>query len=141
MQVEPYLFFDGRCEEALEFYKGALGAEVTFMMRYKDSPEPAAPGGVPAEFGEKVVHAYFRIGETSIMAADDCTGQAKAFQGFSLSIRVPDAGKAATIFSALSDGGQVVTPLDKTFFSPAFGMVTDRFGVGWMVFVPGEESP
>ncbi len=130
--VQPYLFFNGRCEEALDFYRGALGAEVTMLMRFKDSPEPAmcAPGSE-----NKVMHASFRIGETTVMASDGrCQGQ-PSFQGFSLSLTVPDTAEADRLFGALAKGGQVQMPLAKTFFSPRFGMVADRFGVSWMIYV------
>jgi PhnB protein len=132
MQVQPYLFFDGRCDEAIEFYRSALGAEVTTLMRFKDSPDPnsCAPGA-----GDKVMHASLRIGQTEVMASDgDCTGAPK-FQGFSLSLTVPSEAEAERLFAALAKGGQVQVPLTKTFFSPRFGMVADRFGVSWMIYV------
>ena len=135
MQIQPYLFFDGRCEEALEFYRRALGAEVMMLMRFKDSPEPPAPGMVPPGAENKVMHTCFRIGEAMIMASDGrCVGQ-PSFAGFSLSITVPDEANAERLFASLADGGQVQMPLDKTFFSPRFGMVADRFGVSWMIVV------
>jgi PhnB protein len=135
MQVQPYLFFDGRCEEALDFYRRALGAEVQMLMRFKDSPEPHAPGMVPPGADNKVMHASFRIGDTTVMASDGrCLGKPN-FQGFSLSLTVPDVAQADRAFAALRDGGQVQMALDKTFFSPRFGMVTDRFGVLWMIIV------
>ena len=135
MQVEPYLFFDGRCEEALEFYKKALGAEVTVLMRYKDSPEPHQPGMIPPGSDNKVMHAAFRVGKTQVMASDGrCQGK-PSFQGFSLSIAAQDVAQADKLFAALADGGQVQMPLAKTFFSPRFGMVADRFGMGWMIIV------
>jgi PhnB protein len=134
MLVQSYLFFDGRCEEAVEFYRKTLGAEVKMLMRYKDSPQPHPPGMVRPGYENKVMHATFRIGESEVMAADDCQGH-PAFQGFSLSVRVDNEGQAKRVFSALAEGGQVKMPLTKTFFSPSFGMLTDRFGVGWMVIV------
>jgi PhnB protein len=135
MQVQPYLFFDGRCEEAVEFYRSALGAEVTTLMRFKDSPEPPAPGMCPSGTGDKVMHASFRIGDTTVMASDGrCLGQ-PSFQGFSLSLTVPDDAEAERTFTALADGGHVQLPLAKTFFSSRFGMVADRFGVSWMIIV------
>ncbi len=134
MHVRAYLFFDGRCEEALAFYRNALGAEVTMLMRYKDSPEP--PGcPLPPGAENKIMHSEFRIGETTVMASDGrCEGQPN-FQGFSLALTVPDEAEADRFFTALSDGGQVHMPPAKTFFSPRFGMVVDRFGVLWMVLV------
>jgi PhnB protein len=137
MQVQPYLFFDGRCEEAIQFYKKALGAEVQMLMRFKDSPEPPNPDCMPVS-GEMVMHASFRIGSTMLMASD---GQGKgqaSFKGFSLSLTVPKEADADRLFAALSDGGQVQMPLAKTFFSPRFGMVADRFGVSWMIYVAPE---
>jgi len=135
MQIQPYLFFDGRCEEAVDFYKRTLGAEVEMLMRFKDSPEPPRPGMVPPGSENKVMHTSFRIGDTSVMASDgNCTGK-PSFNGFSLSITVPNEGEAERVFAALGDGGQVQMPLAKTFFSPKFGMVADKFGVSWMVIV------
>jgi len=135
MRVETYLFFDGRCEEAIEFYKKVLGAEVTMLMRFKDSPEPPQPGMIPPGSENKIMHVSFRIGDTMVMASDGrCTGQAN-FQGFSLSLTVANEAEADRKFAALAEGGQVQMPMAKTFWSPRFGMVTDRFGVGWMVSV------
>jgi PhnB protein len=132
MQVEPYLFFEGRCEEALEFYRTALGAEVTMLMRFKEGPDP---GMCAPDAGDKVMHANLRIGSTTLMASDGrCEGH-PGFQGFSLSLAVTDQAEAERLFAALSDGGQVQMPLAKTFWSPCFGMVADRFGVSWMVGV------
>jgi PhnB protein len=135
MQVQPYLFFDGRCEEALEFYRKALGAEVAMLMRFKDSPEPPQPGMVPPGSEDKVMHACFRIGDSAVMASDGgCQGQT-SFQGFSLSLTAQNEGEAERLFASLGEGGQVRMPLTKTFFSPLFGIVVDRFGVSWMVLV------
>ena len=130
--VQPYLFFEGRCEEALNFYRTALGAEVTMLMRFKDSPDPGMcqPGSE-----EKVMHASFRIGETILMASDGRCDEPMAFKGFSLSITVQTEAEADRLFNALADGGQMMMPLTKTFYSPRFGMTTDRFGVLWMIMV------
>lgn len=134
MQVQPYLFFDGRCEEALEFYRAALGARVQMLMRFKDSPQSAA-GTIPPGGENKVMHASFSIGDTTVLASDgNCAGQ-PAFQGFALSLTVPSAAEAESLFAALGAGGQVQMPLTQTFFSPRFGMVADRFGVSWMIYV------
>src|SRR5882724_3711887 len=139
--VQPYLFFDGRCEEALEFYGRALGAEVTALMRWKDSPEPPQPGACPPGSGDKVMHASFQVGEASLMASDGrCQGKPN-FEGFSLSLTVPAEAQAERLFAALGDGGQVQMPLTKTFFSPRFGMVGDKFGVSWMIYVAGQTHP
>jgi PhnB protein len=139
MHLQPYLFFDGRCEEALEFYKKALGAKIETLMRFKDSPEPAQPGMVPPGSENKVMHASFRVGDTVAMASDgNCRGK-PSFRGFSLSISARDEAEAKRLFAALGEGGQVQMPLAKTFFSPRFGMVADRFGVSWMIIVePGK---
>jgi PhnB protein len=135
MQVQPYLFFDGRCEEAMEFYKSALGAEVTMLMRFKDSPDPHPPGMIPPGAENKVMHASLRIGDSTVMASDgQCLGQAN-FQGFSLSLSVSNDAEAERLFAALADGGKVCMALAKTFFSSGFGMVSDRFGVSWMIIV------
>ncbi|MGH7246806.1 MAG: VOC family protein [Pseudomonadota bacterium] len=130
MQVQPYLSFEGRCEEAAEFYRKALGAEVTMLKRFKESPDPGtcAPGNL-----DKVMHMSFRIGDTTLLASDGrCTGQPN-FQGISLSLTAPNDSEAERLFKSLADGGQVQMPLTKTFFSSRFGMVADRFGVPWMI--------
>jgi PhnB protein len=132
MKIEPYLFFDGTCEKAIEFYRKALGAELEMLMRYKEAPEPPPPGMVPPGWDDKVMHASLRIGETRVMASDDCTLQSKP-GGFSLSIAASDVAQGERLFKALADGGKVTMPFGKTFWSPGFGMLTDRFGVGWMV--------
>ncbi|MGA2618031.1 MAG: VOC family protein [Thermoguttaceae bacterium] len=130
MQVQPYLFYNGRCDEAIDFYRAALGAEVTMLMRFKDSPEPTSHGDA-----EKVMHASLRIGDTTLLVSDGrCSGQV-SFEGFALSLAVPDEAEAQRLFAALGNGGQVRMPLAKTFFSPQFGMLTDRFGVLWMIYV------
>jgi PhnB protein len=135
MQVQPYLFFDGRCEEAVEFYKKALGARVEMLMRFKDSPEPPQAGMHPPGSENKVMHASLRIGEATVMASDGhCQGK-PSFQGFSLSVTAANDAEAERLFAALGERGQVQMPLTKTFFSSCFGMVADRFGVSWMVIV------
>ena len=131
MPIEPYLNFEGRCEEAIEFYKKALGAEVLRLMRYKDSPEPPPPGHEMA--GDKIMHSTLRIGDSQIMASDGfCTGKGK-FDGISLSLPVPNEAAAERAFKALSDGGEVEMPLTETFFAKRFAMLTDRLGVRWMI--------
>ena len=135
MQVQPYLFFDGRCEEAIEFYKRALGAKVEMLMRYRESPEPPQPGMLPPGSEDKVMHACLRIGETAVMASDGHCTDKPSFAGFALSLNAKDAAEADRLFTALCDGGQVRMPQTKTFFSPRFGMVADRFGVLWMIIV------
>src|SRR4051794_26056523 len=127
MQIQPYLFFDGRCEEALNFYVKAVGAKIEMLMRYDESPEPPPPGMVPPGAEKNVMHAALRIGDSVVMASDGCSGGAPKFDGFSLSITAPDEAAAQRYFAALSAGGQVRMPLSKTFFSPAFGMLADRF--------------
>ena len=134
MQIQPYLVFNGRCEEALEFYRTALGADVTTLMRFKDNPEPPQPG-YPISPADKVMHASFRVGDATIMASDGrCLGHS-SFSGFSLTVTASNAAEAQRLFGALGDGGQVQMPLTKTFFSSNFGMVVDRFGVSWMIIV------
>ncbi len=135
MKIEPYLFFNGRCEEAIAFYQQALGAEVTMQMRMSESPEPHQPGMLPPGFENKIMHASMRLGDTNVMMSDGNSDMQPVFKGFTLSIAVPEAAQAETIFAALCQGGQVQMPLGKTFWSPCFGMVADRFGVSWMVTV------
>jgi PhnB protein len=132
MQVQPYLFFDGRCEEALEFYKKAIGAEVKVLLRFKEAPDQAM---VTPGTADKVMHALVAIGETSVLMSDGrCQGK-PTFQGFGLALSIKSEAEADKLFAALADGGQVTMPQAKTFFSPRFGMVADRFGVQWMVMV------
>ena len=133
--VQPYLFFNGTCEQAVEFYRQALGAEVVMMMRFKDSPEPPPPGMLPSGFENKIMHTSFRIGATTLMASDGCSADRASFAGFSLSLTVASDAEADRAFAALAEGGQVRMPLAKTFWSPRFGMVADRFGIGWMISV------
>lgn len=133
--VQPYLFFGGRCEEAIEFYRTTLGAEIDILMHYKDSPEPQSPGMIPPGYENKVMHTTFHIGKTTLMASDGC-GKTPSFGGFSLSLAVPTEAEADRVFAALSAGGEVQMPLAKTFWSPRFGMLTDRFGLSWMITVP-----
>ena len=143
-QIQPYLFFEGRTEEAIEFYKRTIGAQVEMLMRFKDAPPPPAgskPGNdckPPAGSDNKVMHSSFRVGNSLIMASDGmCSGKAD-FKGFGLSLPARDEAEVNRFFKALSEGGQVVSPVTKTFFSPAFGMVTDKFGIMWMIIVPME---
>jgi len=135
MQVQAYLFFAGRCEEAIEFYRKAIGAEVVMLMRFKDSPEPAQPGMIPPGSEDKIMHASLRIGDTIVMASDGQCEGAPRFEGFCLSLAVANEAEADRVFGPLAQGGTVQMPLTKTFWSPRFGMLTDRFGVGWMVSV------
>lgn len=134
--ITPYLFFGGRCEEALEYYCKALGAEVEMLMRFEQSPEPPPPGMLPPGFENKVMHASFRIRGVLLMASDGC-GEKSSADGFRLALAVPTEADARQAFGALADGGSVQMPLTATFWSPCYGMVTDRFGLGWMVMVPG----
>lgn len=136
MLVTPYLFFNGRCEEALDYYNRALCAEIGLQMRYKDCPEPLDPNMVPPGRENLIMHASFKVGETTIMASDGCAAQPSQMNGFGLSLQPDTAAEAERLFAALADGGQVRMPMTKTFFSPCFGMVADKFGVCWMVYVP-----
>ena len=132
MPIQPYLTFNGRCEEAIEFYRKALGAEVNMMLKFKQAPDQTmiTPGNA-----DKVMHADITIGDGVVLMSDGmCTGN-QSFEGFALSFTVASEADADRRFNALADGGQVRMPLAKTFFSPRFGMVQDRFGVGWMVYV------
>jgi PhnB protein len=134
MQTQIYLFFDGRTEEALDFYKKTLGIEVGMLMRFKDAPPEARQGMAPGS-ENKVMHSAFKLGDQQVMASDGHCGSQPEFKGFSLSLAVENEAEAEKVFNALGAGGQVRQPLIKTFFSPKFGMVQDKFGVGWMVLV------
>jgi PhnB protein len=134
--VTPYLFFAGRCEEALAFYRDALGAEVEMVMKFDQSPEPTPPGMLQPGFEKKVMHASFAVRGARLMASDGCDDRSK-FDGFRLALTVPAEADARRAFDALAVGGSIQMPLTKTFWSPCYGMVTDKFGVGWMVMVPG----
>ena len=138
--VQSYLFFNGNCAEAVEFYRKALGAVVDFSIRFKESPEPPPPGMMPPNWEDKIMHTSFRIGSTTVMASDGCGPEAKGFAGFSLSLSVAPEAEADRYFNALAEGGKVNMPLSKTFWSPRFGMLEDKFGIGWMVSVPGKQG-
>lgn len=137
--ITPYLLFGGRCEEAIEFYRTTLGAEVEMLMHHKDSPDAPPPGMLQPGFEDKVMHATIRIGGATLMASDGCDDKSR-FDGFRLSLAFATEADAHKAFDALSDGGDVAMPLTKTFWSPCFGMVTDRFGVGWMVTIAAESA-
>ncbi len=136
--ISTYLFFSGRCDEALQFYTQALGAKVEMVMRFNESPDPVPEGMLQAGFENKVMHASFHIGETRVMASDGCDDKSK-FDGFRMVFTTGSEAEAHKAFNALADGGTVQMPLCKTFWSPCYGMVTDKFNVGWMVMVPGEQ--
>ena len=141
MQVQPYLFFDGRCEEAIEFYRRVLRAEVTMLMRFKDSPEAHPPGMLAPGSENKIMHAAFTIGDSMLMASDGmCSGKPE-LKGVSLSLTANDEQQAEKYFDALSNGGQVQMPMTQTFFAKRFGMVADKFGVSWMVLGGVEHKP
>jgi PhnB protein len=140
MQVQPYLVFEGRAEEAIEFYKKALGAKVEMLMRFKDAPEKPPAGQRVPGMDDKVMHASLKIGEATVMVSDGRMQGKPAFQGFALSLDMKTPAEAERTFRALAEGGKVEMPLGKTFFASAFGMVADRFGVSWMVIVPAPHS-
>jgi PhnB protein len=135
MKIEPYVFFDGRCEEALAFYGSALGAQTTALMRYSECPDPMPPGSIPSGAANKVMHASMKIGDATVMCSDGQCGGSPSFEGVSLVYNAGSEGEADRVFAALAEGGTVTMPLGKTFFAPKFGMCSDRFGVGWMVIV------
>jgi PhnB protein len=136
MQIQPYLFFEGRCDEAIEFYRKALGAKVGMLMRRKDNPDPAMAA---QGHGDKVMHASVTIGDTTVLVSDGRCAGSPDFRGFALSLTVAEESDAERFFAALADGGQIKTPLARTFFSPRFGMVADRFGVTWIIYVASAE--
>lgn len=140
MQIQPYLSYNGACDEAIAFYREALGAKELIKMRFKEAPpDPAHP--MPPEFAEKIMHATLQIGDAQLMMSDGgCMTGNEKFQGFSISLTAPDVATAERFFNALAQGGQVTMPFQKTFWSPGFGMVSDRFGVPWMVTAPTNPS-
>ena len=135
MEIKPYLLFNGRCDEAIAFYRTALGAEPVMLMRFKDSPEDLDPARVSPAMADKVMHAQIRIGESVVLLSDGACTEGAGFGGFNLTLTVRDEAEADRAFAALAEGGKVQMPLAKTFFSPRFGMLQDRFGVGWIVYV------
>ena len=137
--VNSYLFFNGRCEEALEFYKTAAGARIGMVLRFSESPDPVPAEMVPSGWDNKIMHCEFTVGQTMVMASDGCAENA-SFAGFRLALTVPTEADADRVFKALPAGGKVDLPLAKTFWSPRYGQLTDKFGVGWMVMVPGEQD-
>jgi PhnB protein len=133
MHVQPYLFFDGRCDEALDFYKKTLGAKVDMLMRFKEAPDQS---NVTPDSREKVMHCAFHVGDTQVLASDGhCAGK-PTFQGFGLALTAKDDAEAERLFADLGNGGQVQMPMAETFFATRFGMVADKFGVGWMILKP-----
>lgn len=138
--IQPYLFFGGRCQEALDFYRAALGAQVDMVMRFDESPDPVPAGMLAPGFEKKIMHSSFRIGGNTIMASDGCSEEESGFKGFSLALQVATIAEADQAFARLSEGGQVQMALGKTFWSPRYGMLADRFGIGWMVMVAGEPA-
>lgn len=136
MTIQPYLYFSGRAEEAIAFYRNALDAELQMLMRFEESPEPAPEGALAPNWGSKVMHASVRIGESTLLLSDGCAPNDPGFKNFSLTYLAKDPAEADRAFAALSEGGQTRMPLGRTFFSPRFGMVEDRFGVLWTLFVP-----
>lgn len=138
--VQSYLFFGGRCAEALEFYRDVLGAQVEGILRFKDHPDACGPDGVAPDWEDKVMHSSFLVGGVQLMASDGMGPEETGFNGFSLCLTAPDEAAARALFDALADGGRVEMPLGKTFFSPCFGAVADRFGLSWMVIVPEEQD-
>jgi PhnB protein len=132
MNVQAYVFFDGKCEEALEFYKAAVGAKVDMVMRFKEAP-PEMQSQMSPGSKDKIMHAAFRVGDTQILASDgECHGKPK-FDGFSLTLNAANDAEADRLFSALGKGGKVTQPMSETFFASRFGMLSDKFGVNWMV--------
>lgn len=141
MQIQPYLFFDGHCDEAIAFYRQAIGAEVVMLMRYADGPDGSAqcPDGTQPP-ADKVMHACLQIGASQVLVSDGYSGGTPTFDGFSLALTADDDAAAKRLFDALADGGQVQQPLMPTFFASSFGMLADRYGVSWMVLVPSERA-
>lgn len=137
MKVEPYLMLSGRCEEALAFYGQAVGAQTTMVMRFDESPDKNHPMPLPPGWDKKIMHSAMTVGDTTVMLSDGMSTEPASFSGVTLSISADNEAQAKQVFAALSAGGKVFMPLGKTFWSPCFGMTSDRFGVSWMVGVDG----
>jgi PhnB protein len=140
MYLQSYLFYDGRCQEALDFYTSAIGAKVESLMRFRDSPEPPDPKSMPHGSGDNVMHASFRVGDSVVLASDGFGRGKPVFQGFGLALTVASDAEAERMYAALASGGSVQQPLTRTFFASSFGMVTDKFGVMWMVITESAGS-
>lgn len=140
MMIQPYLYFNGNCEEAIGFYAKAVGAKVDSILRFRDSPEAFREGGIPPGQENKTMHTSFHLGDSTVMASDGCGSEGSGFRGFSLSYTVPAEADADRVFAALAEGGKVIMPLGKTFWPPRFGMLTDRFGISWMINVMPVEA-
>ncbi|WP_018267005.1 MULTISPECIES: VOC family protein [Methylosinus] len=136
MTMKPYLFFSGRADEAIAFYQKALGAEVQFLLRFDESPEPPPPGALAPDWGRKIMHSCLRIGDSEIFLSDGCETAAARFEGFGVSLEAKSPAQAESFYGALLDGGEARVPLGETFFATSFGMAVDRFGVLWMIIVP-----
>ncbi|MCB1852433.1 MAG: VOC family protein [Gammaproteobacteria bacterium] len=136
-KVNNYLFFSGRCEEALDYYCRHLGARIELLFRFGDSPEPIPEGAIPPDFDNKVMHAEFTLGDTRLFASDGCSINGPV-GGFSLALTLTVEEAVRRAFTALADGGSIVMPLEPTFWSPLYGQVNDRFGISWMVMMPGQ---
>ena len=138
MRVEPYLMLSGRCEEALAFYNQAVTAKTTMLMRFDENPDNNHPMPLPPDWGQKIMHSSMTVGDTTVMMSDGMSTEPVSFSGVSLSITADDEAQAKKLFDALAHGGKVFMPLGKTFWSPCFGVVSDKFGVSWMVGVDGQ---
>lgn len=137
--ITPYLFLAGQCAEALEFYRTALGAEIGMVMRFDQSPEPPPPGMLPPGFETKIMHAELKVGGASIFLSDGCDPN-PGIRGFSIALTILTAAELDRMFAGLSAGGKITMPPTQTFWSPRYGMLTDRFGVDWMLMVPGQPA-
>ena len=130
MQLNPYLFFNGQCEEAFKFYADCLGGQIEAMMSHAGTP---AEEHVPAEWRDKIMHARLSVGDQVLMASDAPPEHYQKPQGFSVSIGIKDPAEAERIFNALAENGTVQMPLQQTFWARSFGMCVDRFGIPWMI--------
>jgi PhnB protein len=130
MQLNSYLMFDGRCEEAFQFYTQVLGGKIEAIMKHTGTP---AEQHAPPEWRDKILHACLNVGGTKLMGSDMPPDSYEEPKGSFVNINVEDPAAAERIFHALEEGGAVRMPIAKTFFAERFGMVVDRFGVAWMV--------
>ena len=138
MQMNPYLSFNGRCEEAFNFYQQCLGGEIGAIFRYAGTP---MSGEVPADWQEKIMHGSITIGEQVLMAADVAPERYEEPKGFSLSLQIKSTAEAERIFRELSSNGRVVVPLEKTFWAALFGVLVDPFGISWLINCEEPDQP
>jgi PhnB protein len=138
MTPHPYLLFDGRCAEAFRFYAECLGGEVVMAMTYGGSP---LAGMAPADWGDKILHATLRLGDQTLGGADPPPDRYHPPAGFAVTFDIDAPAEADRVFAALAAGGRIEVPIGETFWAARFGMLTDRFGIPWMINCGQADGP